>query len=119
MNFIKRRNYLIMLEFVNSPVVILGLILLIIVAIGFVIAKVAKSKKEFSGTVKHGNTELGIKIGSDSKQNSGEEPVKNEDKISQEYDLDKLTLHRFFTSVLTQYTSDTCIFNLYDETIRL
>jgi hypothetical protein len=102
-----------MLEIMNSPVAILGLVLIIITVCAYIINKLIKSKKEFSTTVKHGNTEFGIKVGTKNEEISQETPN------NEEYDLDKLTLHRFFTSVLCQYTADNCIFNLYNETTRL
>jgi hypothetical protein len=104
-------------KILNSQSFVLGLILLIIIAIGIIINKLIKSKKEISTTLKHGKTEFGIRVGSSGGDKSESSP--GEKVNSDEYDLDKLTLHRFFTSVLCQYTADNCIFNLYNETIRL
>jgi hypothetical protein len=102
-------------EIMKSPVIILGLVLVISIVCAYIVNKLIKSKKEISTTVKHGNTEFGIKVGDKSDEQSSLDNKTNTD----EYDLDKLTLHRFFTSILCQYTADNCVFNLYNETIRL
>jgi hypothetical protein len=109
-----------MLELIlTSPVFILLLVLVIVIAVSYNINKLIKSKREISTTLKHGNTEVGIKVSNGNDKNEEEDTPKESINEATECDLDKLTNHRFFTSILCQYTSDNCAFNLYNETIRL
>jgi hypothetical protein len=106
----------------ENLILILGLIFGSLIALSLLIIILSKSKREVEGAVKHGNTEAKIKIGpgaGDKNAENAEKADKKESFINQGYDLDKLTTHRFFTSVLCQYTADNCTFNLYNETLRL
>jgi hypothetical protein len=101
----------------THSIVVLGLILgIIITSIVFIII-IIRSKRDIVGTVKHGNSEATLKIIKNAKENP-EQPITKQ-ILSLEFDLEKLTLHRFFTTVLVQYTTDNYMFNLYNETTRL
>jgi hypothetical protein len=107
----------------DKIILILGLILGIAVCSTFIIVALLRSKRDFVGKVKHGNTEASLKvIKGDSKEE--DKPVPKDSPPPQvvnesEFDLDKLISHRFFTTILCQYTSENYIFNLYNETLRL
>jgi hypothetical protein len=87
---------------------------IIVAAIAFLVIAI-KTKRNIEGTIKHGDSEASLKLGGIIKK----EPKAGKAAINLEYDLEKLTLHRFFTSILVQYTADNGIFNLYNETVRL
>jgi hypothetical protein len=107
-------------KIIESPksITFLGLILGIIVAGIALVIIILKSKRDV--TLKHGNSEFSLK--SSSPENRGKEGkavTKKESKNASGFDLEKLTLHRFFTTVIVQYTTENSLFKLYDETIRL
>jgi hypothetical protein len=105
----------------GNLITVLSLLFSIIVVIAAVLFVMLRSRREIEGKVKHGKTEAIIKIGGKNKKAEAVEEEEVEKKLSQkeEFDLDKLINHRFFTSVLCQYTTDNCNFNLYDETLRV
>jgi hypothetical protein len=106
----------------GNLVTVLSLLFSVLVVIGAILFVLLRSKREIEGKVKHGKTEASIKIGG--KKEKDETVEKKGEAVKQlsqqeEFDLDKLINHRFFTSVLCQYTTDNCNFNLYDETLRV
>jgi hypothetical protein len=106
---------------ITTSITILGLILGIIIAGIILIVIALKSKRNIEGSVKHGKTEASIKVTSNNnlKEIKNEQPGSNPVQTESKFDLEKLTLHRFFTTILVQYTADSSIFNLYNETVRL
>jgi hypothetical protein len=108
----------------NELIKILILVLGILITVVILTIILIKSKRTISGTVKHGNSEATIEIKRDKKANKSNKTQSN--KIQQneiinpdDFDLDKLSLHRFFTTILCQYTTDNSVFPLYNETLRL
>jgi hypothetical protein len=114
------------MENLDKIILIFALGILGIIASTVLVKVISKLKKNVQGILKHGKSEVSLRI---SEENNNEEkheshlanqikvPTLTQDDLN--FDLDKLSLHRFFTTVLCQYTSDNCMFNLYDETIRL
>jgi hypothetical protein len=105
----------------DKIIIILSLVFGIALSSAFIVIALIKSKRDFVGKVKHGNTEASIKvIKTDSKNNKSLPKDNLQLQVNEsEYDLDKLSSHRFFTTVLCQYTSENYIFNLYNEALRL
>jgi hypothetical protein len=95
----------------------------ILVAVIVLVVILIKSKRNIEGSIKHGNSEASLKLsGGTATQSKLKEEAGEDKKILRgdiEYDLEKLKLHKFFTTVLVQYTTDNSIFNLYNETLRL
>jgi hypothetical protein len=106
---------------ITHSITVLGLIFGIIIAIITLIIVIFKSKRNVEGSLKHGKTEATFKVTTDNsqKETRGEALLNTPVKNSIKFDLEKLTLHRFFTTILIQYTADNSIFNLYNETVRL
>jgi hypothetical protein len=107
----------------DNIILTLGLVFGIIVTSILLLIIIIKSKRDLVGKVKHGNTEASIKVtriknDNDTSKDSREKPLSPQVNES-DFDLDKLSLHRFFTTILPQYTTENYIFNLYDETKRL
>jgi hypothetical protein len=111
----------------DQNITILGLILGILVAIIILAIIILKSKRNINvkGSVKHGNSEASVTIANNNNNTTIEKEIKNDAvkekqlKNGIKFDLEKLTSHRFFTMVLVQNTTDNCIFNLYNETLRI
>jgi hypothetical protein len=106
-------------------IIILGLILGIMIAVIILILVVIKSKRNIETKIRYKDGEASVKLTdgttkqSEIAGHSQNGPPKGEIINPEKFDLDKLVLHRFFNTVLVQHTSDNCIFNLYNETLRL
>jgi hypothetical protein len=114
------------MENLDKIILVLGLITTSIIAAAILIKIISRSKKDIEGAVQHGNSKISLKVTSGKEDNKADQsktqltPAQSQLSINdQNFDLDKLSLHRFFTTVVCQYTTDICIFNLYDETLRI
>jgi hypothetical protein len=108
---------------VKGIIIILFLIFLIIIGCIIFFSIIIRSRHKFSGSFKHGNTEAKVEFDKSEKNEIKTESKRNEgnNKIieNQDFDFNKLLVHRFFTSTLNKFTSDNCIFELYDETVKM
>jgi hypothetical protein len=111
----------------NNLTMTLLLIFGIVIASIIFLIIIVKSKRDLVGKIKRGNTEATIEVTQrkDDKKETKESNKSSDTKVAisqaneDEFDLDKLSLHRFFTTILPQYTSENYIFNLYNETLRI
>jgi hypothetical protein len=113
------------MENLDKIILVLGLIIISIIATAILIKIISRSKKDIEGEVSHGKSKISLKVTS-GKEGNKTDPAQSQALVQsqlsiddQNFDLDKLSLHRFFTTVICQYTTDNCIFNLYDETLRI